>query len=482
MAKKERKYDAKYFIKVIIGFIIVWCFGFLPAPEPMTAVGMRLIGIFFGTIWLFSFAGVIWPSIMAVLAVGYSGAFPSLSAAIAAAFGNTILWQLLILMPICEAISRSGATQKIAAWLLSRPFVKGKPCRIMFALFLGTLIEGILISAMAAMLITFALVATLRDMIGYEKADAWSASTIVGSFIVAFLGGAALPFRGFIAAMVAPFSKLLGYDLNAALFVIAAIVIGLLVCIIAPLLMKYVQRVDMKKLGDFDFAGVFADDSSFNREQKILLGGFVLIIIFFVAQMIFPAKSEIGAVLNGFGANGIFAAVAVLLSLVLADGKPALNLPLMMKEGMPWGIFVSVATMICITSKFTDDVSGISAWLNVVLSGAVTAMPPALFVFVVLLITVTVTGFFSNLGTCAIMLTAILPMCGMMGIEPTAMTCAIVLGSYLAVLSPGGSGACPVLFDNENVTYGSIYKNAIPLLLVFVVLGSAMVLLVSLVA
>ena len=198
--------------------------------------------------------------------------------------------------------------------------------------------------------------------------------------------------------------------------------------------------------------------------------------------MIFPAKSEIGAVLNGFGANGIFAAVAVLLSLVLADGKPALNLPLMMKEGMPWGIFVSVATMICITSKFTDDVSGISAWLNVVLSGAVTAMPPALFVFVVLLITVAVTGFFSNLGTCAIMLTAILPMCGMMGIEPTAMTCAIVLGSYLAVLSPGGSGACPVLFDNENVTYGSIYKNAIPLLLVFVVLGSAMVLLVSLVA
>lgn len=122
MAKKERKYDAKYFIKVIIGFIIVWCFGLLPAPEPMTAVGMRLIGIFFGTIWLFSFAGVIWPSIMAVLAVGYSGAFPSLSAAITAAFGNTILWQLLILMPICEAISRSGATQKIAAWLLSRPF------------------------------------------------------------------------------------------------------------------------------------------------------------------------------------------------------------------------------------------------------------------------------------------------------------------------------------------------------------------------
>lgn len=76
MAKKERKYDAKYFVKVIIGFIIVWCFGLLPAPEPMTAVGMRLIGIFFGTIWLFSFAGVIWPSIMAVLAVGYSGAFP----------------------------------------------------------------------------------------------------------------------------------------------------------------------------------------------------------------------------------------------------------------------------------------------------------------------------------------------------------------------------------------------------------------------
>lgn len=482
MAGKEQKYDAKYFIKVIIGLIIVWCFGFLPAPEPMTQVGMRLIGIFFGTIWLFSFAGALWPSIMAIIAAGYSGAFPSLSGAITAAFGNTILWQLLILMPICEAISRSGATQKMAAWLLSRPIVKGKPCRIMFALLLGTLLEGILISAMAAMLITFALVATLRDMIGYEKADAWSASTIVTSFIVAFLGGAALPFRGFIAAMVAPFPKMLGYDLNASLFVIASLVIGLLVCVIAPIIMKYVQRVNMDKLAAFDFAGFFNDDSKFNREQKILLSGFIVIIVFFVAQMIVPAKSEIGIVLNGFGANGIFALVAILLSLIITNGKPTIDLPLMMKEGMPWVVFVSVAAMVCITAKFTDDVSGISAWLNVVLGGLVGSMPPALFVFAAVLITVIVTSFFSNLGTAAIMLTAILPLCGTMGIEPSAMTCAIVLGSYLAVLSPGGSGACPVLFSNENVSYASIYKNAIPLLLVFTVLSSAMVLLVSFVA
>ena len=195
----------------------------------------------------------------------------------------------------------------------------------MFALLLGTLLEGILISAMAAMLITFALVATLRDMIGYEKADAWSASTIVTSFIVAFLGGAALPFRGFIAAMVAPFPKMLGYDLNASLFVIASLVIGLLVCVIAPIIMKYVQRVSMDKLAAFDFAGFFNDDSKFNREQKILLGGFIVIIVFFVAQMIVPAKSEIGIVLNGFGANGIFALVAILLSLIITNGKPTID-------------------------------------------------------------------------------------------------------------------------------------------------------------
>lgn len=37
MAGKEQKYDAKYFIKVIIGLIIVWCFGFLPAPDYFAA-------------------------------------------------------------------------------------------------------------------------------------------------------------------------------------------------------------------------------------------------------------------------------------------------------------------------------------------------------------------------------------------------------------------------------------------------------------
>ena len=147
---------------------------------------------------------------------------------------------------------------------------------------------------------------------------------------------------------------------NASLFVIASLVIGLLVCVIAPIIMKYVQRVNMDKLAAFDFAGFFNDDSKFNREQKILLGGFIVIIVFFVAQMIVPAKSEIGIALNGFGANGIFALVAILL------GASPAGTAFSAQESTVVGYLMVIAVVLLLSS---EDIWGLFMWKKAASAG-----------------------------------------------------------------------------------------------------------------
>lgn len=478
MSDRKKESSTKFYVKLIIGLLIVFCFKFIPAPVPITPLGMNLIGIFFGTIYMFSFAGMLAPSFVAIIALGYSGAYEDLSAVAGVALGSSVIWQLIALFPICDAVSRSGAAKKFAGKLMTLGVLKGRPMRIMFALFLVSYIEGFLIGAMGTMLIMFALANTMRDMLGYEVGDKWSAGTTVGIFLCAVVGYTIIPYRGLNGAMVGSFEGITGYPIDTSTFMIMCLLVGIIVCIAIPLFMKYIHRVDFERIGDFNFREQFGD-TKLDRSQFILMLGIAVIMLFFVVQMFFPTDGQIGLILDGFGSVGIFTLVAIVLNFMRIDGEPVFNLAKSMKEGCPWGIIVGVGAMMAVAGKFSGDDTGITAWLNMVMGGLFDGMPMLLIIFLTIAITTIITGFFSNLGTCLIMMAAIIPLCDPLGINAVAMGSGIVMAANAAILSPGGSGGCPILFSNENVTYGKIYVNALPLLAVFVVAITAFVAVLS---
>ena len=50
MTKTTTKKDLLWF-HVVITALIMFGFGFLPAPEPVTPVGMKMLGVFLGLIY-----------------------------------------------------------------------------------------------------------------------------------------------------------------------------------------------------------------------------------------------------------------------------------------------------------------------------------------------------------------------------------------------------------------------------------------------
>ena len=48
----------------------------LPAPEPITPVGMQVLMIFLGLVWLWSCCGMLWPSLLGMISLALSGAMP----------------------------------------------------------------------------------------------------------------------------------------------------------------------------------------------------------------------------------------------------------------------------------------------------------------------------------------------------------------------------------------------------------------------
>ena len=68
-AQMTARGDAMYYVHSFLCLLIMFGFGQLPPVEPLTALGMRLIGIFLGLLYGWIFIDIVWPSMAGLLAL-----------------------------------------------------------------------------------------------------------------------------------------------------------------------------------------------------------------------------------------------------------------------------------------------------------------------------------------------------------------------------------------------------------------------------
>ena len=69
MSSNAKKKDTMYYIHSLICLVIMFGFGQIPAVEPLTPLGMNLIGIFLGLLYGWTFVEIVWPSMAGLLAM-----------------------------------------------------------------------------------------------------------------------------------------------------------------------------------------------------------------------------------------------------------------------------------------------------------------------------------------------------------------------------------------------------------------------------
>lgn len=62
-----------YWMHSFISLALMFGFGFLPPIEPITAMGMKVLGAFLGLLYGLMFIELGWPSLFGVLALSMSG-------------------------------------------------------------------------------------------------------------------------------------------------------------------------------------------------------------------------------------------------------------------------------------------------------------------------------------------------------------------------------------------------------------------------
>ena len=78
MAEKE-KVHWTYWLHLAIGAFFMFGFPMFDPIEPLTEIGMTIVGVFVGMVYLWSALDSIWPSLLGLLLVAIAGYIPDMT-------------------------------------------------------------------------------------------------------------------------------------------------------------------------------------------------------------------------------------------------------------------------------------------------------------------------------------------------------------------------------------------------------------------
>lgn len=456
----EKKSNFYYYLNIVIGFLFIFGFGYLQPIEPLTRAGMKISGIFIGTIFLWSTSGVIWPSIAGILALGTSG-YMSMEAAIAAGVGSSVVFQLILIMAVSSGLTISGAGEYLARWSISRPFFRGKPELFVFAFFYTFCLISIFISSIASIFLAWTIYYDIADMIGYKKGDRFSTMFIIGSLLGPMLGGATIPFRGWQLGLIIAFNTAAGTSVRYTLFMALGLIISTIILVLYVGGMKYLFRCDFEKLRTFDMETLIGSETrKLDKRQKALFGAYAVILILALIQTILPSGLWVSRLLNkSLTSTEIFGFAAIILCLIkLDDGKPILDFKAAASKGVSWEVILLCASAIPIATALTSKETGVLALSVDILGPLFRSMSSGSFLVFVILCVLVLTNLGSNLGMGMLMIPIMVPFIGTTGANPVLVGIALIFVTNMGLMLPGASALAAILYGNDWVNPREIIK------------------------
>lgn len=464
--------NIKQNVYAIIGIVLMFCGWFIPAREPITEVGMQIIGIFVGLVWLWSTCGMLWPSLLGIVALMISD-YGTMSSVLAASIGNYNVITCIMMMAIFGLIEQYGVNDYIVRYILTRKVINGRPWLFTFIYLFTCLLLSVLCSPFATLFLFWTLTYKLAEDLGFEKGDTYISFLLFGIAFCAALSAPVLPFKAWVLQIFGIWQGLSGnmpFSYGQHLGVIVPLVILLL--LVYVLLMRFAFRVDIGKL-----AGVNAD--CFNSNPLPAMSGLQKGLLIFIPVFIFilflpsilPASNDVAIILNKLGVTGLSIITFVIFCIVRVDGKSIVDLKYLAGNKVSWDLPVLLACVMAVSAALTDDVTGVTPFLHNLLNPIFGDMKPFTLYIVIAIACVFLTNLANN-GVIALLLLSVLFITSsgkdISNIGYFVSTLAFL--SQVAFLIPGSSLYGALLHGNEWLNTGFIYKMAVIVAVVAVTL------------
>lgn len=458
MTLQTRSKDVSYYVKSLAGIAIMFGVGFLPPIAGVTELGMRVLGIFIGMIYLLCAVDIIWPSMLTIIALGLSG-YCSVEDAIASGFGSDIVWMMLILLVLAEGIASSGLGEVMARWIITRKFLNGRPVLFTFIYIVAFGICAPLVTSNVTIVLSWTIFYYIAEYAGYQKGERYSTMLILASFLTSIMYEGLFSFQSWLIALAMIFQEMTGVVFNHILYFFLGLIALTLMSALMVLAMKYLFKCDFDKLRNIDVTTLKNEEMSrLTKQHKGYILCFVLIVFYIIGTTLFPSGNMIRTFLETVTQGGWFTMVFCLAIIVRLDGRPLLDFPKVVKNGADWNILLMCAAVIPAARALTSDGTGIKDVMREVLAPVLGAMSPVAFIAVVITVMLFLTNVGSNMATGLVMLTIVVPIAEQLSFNPMVIAMAIILTANMGFILPGSSGMASYIYSNKWLTTKDIYR------------------------
>ena len=472
---KAKQWIAPGFMVVVLSVFLL-----LPPIEPLTSLGMRVIGIFLFTIIGWIFVGIGYSSLLCIALFVLTGVMTP-TEAFATSWGNWIVLFMIGCFGLSEGLRVSGFSRRFAFWFMTRPFTQGHPWMLMAMFLLACTLLGCVMSAVVTTIVFISIAEPMLEAMGYKRGDPFAAMFMMGIAWVATASFGMTPIAHVGNIMVMEWiQRDIGYSIGFARWMLFGIPMGLLVYLILMLFFRYVVRPDLSKITTEateyirETAGKMG---AISQQEKIALGVFLLVLIgWLLPSFNFGVLSGVSAYFSKMGYAVPAIIGASLLCFIQVRNQPLLTFRQWMTEGVEWGTMALVGAIMILGAAIGNVETGISQFLTEVFQLIAVGAPFTVFLMVTLLWVVTQTNVMSNLVSMTLVYTLMVPvaMATRVG-NPIALGATISIISNYAFSLPSatpstaiaiGSGWVPVKFMAR---YGVML--IIPMVLLFTFVG-----------
>ena len=473
------KASSKELLFSAIGIIIMFLGFILPPLGPLSVVGMHVLFIFIGALWLWSTVGGVWPSLAAIFMFSLSGYFgegsEGFSATFVTLFGDDTFILLILMFTLFSGVKMSGCMDYVARWILTRKCINGHPYLIIVAISFTAYLIAAATNAPAALMISWSILAGICSMAGIEhgKDKIW-AFLFGGVFLGAGLGHCAMPFKTTGLAMNRAYNGIMQgeYAINTLGYIAFSVAMTFIMIFVLIILMRVLFKPDVTKLKNLSIEDIIKSSNlaQINKTQK----AYLIILPIFVVCLMLPTVNSLNsfapvAFLGTIGFSGTAMLFLIIMALIKLDGKPMLNFALAAKNGIMWNIVLLVIVAKNMGTALSNADLGVTTAIKEMLNPILGGKPELFVVFIILLAALIATNFANNVSMAITFMPVIKVFAAQLSLNPAPITICVMILVFIAMMTPGASTQASMCYASEYYTPKEIRSYAIPLSLIAVV-------------
>ena len=469
----KQQNPALYYAIVIICVAIMFLGKFIPpfAPE-ITPAGMGVLGVFVGVVILWSsVGGAIWPSLLAIVALGCTG-YVDVNGSISSSLGAFMVFNMICITAMTSALTATGADVKMARWLISRKAWEGKPYLFTFVFLFAFYLMSSVTFAFALIFVCWTILRKMSEEMGVSMRHPYFVAMTIYSVIATSLGEFIIPQKGWQLALCNIFVKITGgLQVDFGLYIVTTFVLGIITIVLLVLLMKPLFKVDFTPVREYRSNSLSGADTKLTGSQLAIAIVLIVSMLLTIAAQYMKGDGAFVKIVSTLSLPGIFGLAVVLLCIIKTkEGKPVLEFGKVM-SGMVWGPILLVAIATALGSALTNAGCGFTAFFSRTLGPIMEGQPVFVVYAFILIVAVVLTNLASNMGIGMMMIPVAAPICMAAGCNMNVAAMVCIYSACYGFILPGSAAVSPLMYGNQDLTKKEILKHTCLTVVLYIIIG-----------